>query len=760
MTRNDLSPLKPSQAWILQDRAVCLKIEKTTGLIRSLFFKEKKLDLFQQLRGAISGYAGGVRIYDELDEVWYEDLKTPFTLSRVTLAGSTLTFCKQYRGAPFQITVRMSLDRGMFRWTIDASKNNARVPDRSLRVYFSMPLIAGWNVWAPCLTGARPFDGMTPFEHCYTQISYVSDSEVILPMVSHYSQELDVGYSMLEPIDAKVPAAKFLFQNAERCFTWRAKPKLPEVPVLEALNYYIGLVGSRPMHTEVLLAFHEGDWRPAVGQVFRRWNKFFVPKNDRMYDLEGMFDCQCSHRDRVPAERMARHHTKLLEVHKHFSFYSDYHNEGKDRWLDITVLNAVWHKTGRKLDAWQVQGWIESHTPQEIMALVQGKRPEDFTREEAEDRMYTTRAFMRDYVKQAAAHGVNPFWYFNYTDGFRPVVEKLWQDSICRSEDGSWQPSGYYMCHNMNSDPKYSFGKFMIQSARKIVKEHPALTGFFLDCFRHFEIDFGHDDGVTVVNNRAAYSVNFSYDDIENVIERMLRKHNMCTFANKPQTIRSMRWVDAMMLEGDGDRMEEKYFYACLSKPIIFLWTSNEASDDENCRRSILNGCYPRTECGVNQTPEQEAASIALRDRYLPLCARFSRRVFCFEADPMRVPKSCRGKLYTVGQDYIASIVNLHIDEKTEVRYPEAPHAMFRVRRGHDVGKVGIMVPGADDWTYVDFKFNGTFIAVPLQGFVSCAVVKLFVTGKTGKTIGPERFQGAMDSCPDPDSSFTDLSAL
>src|SRR5689334_21872550 len=138
------------------------------------------------------------------------------------------------------------------------------------------------------------------------------------------------------------------------------------------------------------------------------------------------------------------------------------------------------------------------------MARIFGGKPEDYTRAQAEDRLFTTRRFVRECVAGLADNGMYPLWYFNYTDGFRPAVEERWKDSICRNEDGPYQPSGWLLCHNMNSDPKYSFGKFQIESAKKILAEHPKLSGFFLDCFRHFEVDFAHDDGITVVNNRPA----------------------------------------------------------------------------------------------------------------------------------------------------------------------------------------------------------------------------------------------------------------
>jgi hypothetical protein len=62
------------------------------------------------------------------------------------------------------------------------------------------------------------------------------------------------------------------------------------------------------------------------------------------------------------------------------------------------------------------------------------------------------------------------------------------------------------------------------------------------------------------------------------------------------------------------------------------------------------------------------------------------------------------------------------------------------------------------DWRAVDFRFNGTIMAVPLAEYKNCAVVKLFVTGDTGKAIGQEKFTGPIDFCGDPESSFQDIS--
>ncbi len=739
--------------WRIENRHAFIEIERRTGLIRSAVWKATGLDLFQQVRGGIPGYIGGLRIYDEHDRRWYSDFDA-FTVRRMTRRGNTVTFDKQYAGAPFRIRVTLHMDRDCLNWTVDAVKRNRRVADRSLRVYFFLPLIAGWDVWAPCATGERTFDGMTPFEHTYTQIPYVSRQEIILPMVSHYSKRLRVGYSMVEPIDANVPAAKFQFSNGEKCFNWGTMHKdVRDVPVLEAVNYYIGLVGSRPMRTQVMVFFHEADWRPGLGMVYRRWQAFFDPFNPAIYDREGVFRCG----DVFDADRAtdwARLGLKTLEVHGHFQDYCDYFQSNKESWLNNGAKEALRHKFTRaqagapagtcKPMEQQVEEYCATHTPEELAAEV-GQDPQ---------RVLLRREEIRRRLQQLTDAGICCHWYFNYTDGYRPRVEAAWPDAISRDEDGKPIPSGWFMCHNMNADPRWSFGRFTIASARRIFEGYPMLTGFFLDCFRHYEIDFAHDDGVTVVNGKPCYSMNHSYDEVERRIKtRIMKPRNLTSFANKPQSIRSMRYVDGQLLEGDGDQYEEKFFWGSIASPIFFMWTSSRTNADENMRRCVVHGCYP-TSPGA---PSEEA--IAFYQRYLPLYRQFRQRKFCFESDPLRPPAGSWAKLYTVPDGYVAGIANLHVSDADRVTWAQRAYALFRVRRGADVTQALVTYPGDAQPRSVPFKFDGTFLAVPLEGYTNCAAVKLVVTGNSGREIGPDIWEQRPAMCGDPDSAFEDVSA-
>jgi len=627
-------------------------------------------------------------------------------------------------------------------------------------VYFRFPLIAGWDVWAPCKFGEQTFDGMTPFEFMYTQIPYVSEQEIILPMVSHYHRQLDVGYSMVEPIDANVPAAKFAFDNGERCFNWGSMhKKLEDVPVLEAVNYYIGLVGRRKMSTKVMLLFHGGDWRCGLGKVYRRWKPFFDPFNKTIHDREGPYVCG-GLASADEADRLTAMGLRTMEVHGHFEDYCDYYQQGKDRWLHIGVKETLRRKLLADLDRADVQGWQE-RDPGACISRYLEKWLAEHTEEQLAEKvgmsveeMYHNRDDVKRRLKVLADAGISCHWYFNYTDGFRPRAERQWPDSICRDEDGRALPSGWYMCHNTNADPRWSFGKFCYESARRIFDEYPSLDGFFLDCFRHYEIDFAHDDGVTVVNGRPAYSVNHSYDDIERLIKtKVMKPRNLTSFANKPMSIRSMRYVDGQLLEGDGDTYEEKFFWASVSCPIFYLWGhSAPQSTDEFLRRCVALGAWPTLAARTDE-------NIALYQRYLPLLEQFRRRVFCFEPDPMRLPRGSRGKLFTVADGYVAGIMNEHVDAGDEVRWAKTPYALFRVQRGHDVDRAEVMYPGDRKARPVKFRFDGTFIAVPMRDYTNCAVVKLHLAGRSRRKIGPDLFGQRERMCADPESAFEDISS-
>jgi len=225
-----------------------------------------------------------------------------------------------------------------------------------------------------------------------------------------------------------------------------------------------------------------------------------------------------------------------------------------------------------------------------------------------------------------------------------------------------------------------------------------------------------------------------------------------------------MKSVDGVLLEGDGDISEEKFFYAAIAKPIFFMWTSNAKTIDENLRRAVVLGAYPTTPLHVDYKSNTQNARKNLKElaslyqKYLPLYAQFKERILCFEPDPMRLPSGVKGKLYTVKDGYVAGIMSENIEIKDRIKYAKIKYAYFRVKRGYDIGIVEILYPGYKKPKRCKFMFNGSIIAVPLINYKNCAVIKLKITKNTGKKIDNMKFSEVIDSCGDPKTAFEDIS--
>ncbi len=754
----------PTSLVRIENSRSSIGVEKKTGWIRSMVWKDKQIDLFKQLQQEIRGYIGGLRIFDELDRIWFSDFDQKFTVKDFQANGNTITYLKQFAGAKFTVKVTLSMEQDCFTWHVDMEKKGKNVADRSIRVYFMLPLIAGWMVWAPANKSDLLFDGMTTFDYSYGQIPFSGTShEIVVPIVSHYDRTKDVGYSVIVPYDQKVPAAKFQFQNGGKDFNWGGHESDPaDYPVLEVVNYYIGLVKDRKLKTEVKVFFHEGDWRPGLGQTVEKYREYFYPANDCVHDMAGVYSCGGIYTSfHIPKYRALG--LKFFEYHGHFPWYGHYMPSEKT-WRGIRVLEGIYHKNKDKLTMEQVWKLSVKESFQDIRRKKLMDMPAKIT-EDYKIFFELSRNNIRKSIQKLSKAGIHSLFYTNYSDGLEPWAEKNFRSSICRLENGKPINSGWYMCRLMNPDVRFPFGAMLLETLREMLRAYPELGGFFYDCFHHVEIDFAHDDGVTVAHNQPAYSVNFGFDSItERIQKELLEGRNLCNFANVPHTIRAMKHLDAVILEGNGEVMEEKFFYPSVAMPLFFLWGSEawgsvESTAEEGLKRSVYHGCFPTTpslnEGRVNKTGgKQYKRYLKLYQKFLPLYEHFRRRVFCFEPDPMRMSSGMEGKLYTIPDGYVAGIMSREVGVGDRVSYAKTKHVFVQVKQGHDIGQVLVQYPGDKKPRPVKFQFNGSIIMVPLQGYQNCAVVKLVVDRNTGKPFKRMPFQEVVDNCGDPKAAF------
>lgn len=713
-----LRPLEKIKTWTLSSSAGEVVVERSTGIIRSLAVKRgrKLVDLMGQLRQNQVGYMGGLRIYDELDRKWYDDWSGRPRVVRGRLSGDTLTVLKRYPGAPFTVELRLELKGAQLAWEVTCRQQQK--VNRQIRVHLQLPIIAGWSCFTTANTQGDDiyqgpnvpwrFDGMTSFDYYYNQGPYVGNNDIVVPFFCMYDPQQDVGISFGEHLDRNVPASVFRFSNGQRCFNWglQEKPNLEDYPYFEVVHSHIGMRGTKPCSTGGLIFLHEGDWRPGLGLYYKRFKRWFAPACEKVYEREGVFECG----NVFMADRMEDYKDlggKYLEVHSHFPWYGCYFPEDKQEWYTIDHLEREYIPAGR--------------------------RPRQF-RKLSQELIYAK-------LKALKEGGISSHYYFNYTDGYRDWVEEHFGDSIVKAENGELAPSGWRLCHCMNPDPQASFGKYMVATAKKVLARYgEVLDGFFLDCFRHFEFDFGRDDGVAMVNNKPVSSVNHMLSCVQALVGRLLRRRGMDCFANKPRTMAVMRDVDAVLLEGSGDASEVKFYYCCIGMPLFYMWTSNIKDQEEFLKRSVILGGWPRDPVLSGTDEDQKRRELEkykeLYRKYLPLYRHFSRRVLCFEPDPVTFSDGIYGQVYTRPDGaYVVGVMADWLGVDDQVRRQKAPRVQLRLKNADRIGGVQVHYAGQAEPMDVAPKAAGAELVVDLPELVSAAVV-LCLPGEGGLARG------------------------
>jgi len=309
----------------------------------------------------------------------------------------------------------------------------------------------------------------------------------------------------------------------------------------------------------------------------------------------------------------------------------------------------------------------------------------------------------------------------------------------------------------MNPDPEGPFGKHILSNARKALERYPELDGFFLDCFRHFEFDFAHDDGVTLANNRPAYNVSHGLGKFQVELGKTLKKLGKDCFANKPRTIWTMQAVDGNLLEGQGDAQEAKHFWTCVAKPLFYLWGALEKPFEEYMKRCVILGGWPKLPDGGWRSNDREFAYYRkLFDAYRPLYEHMRRRVVCFEPDPVQFSDGLYGQIYTRPDGaYLAGAMTDWVSIFDEAgRKVVAPYVAFRLKKADELGDVKVHYAGEREPRQSDYyRTSDGLLVVDMPDFRSAAVV-ILKKGAASRNLGVKRLRDTHDACGDPTSAF------
>ena len=189
----------------------------------------------------------------------------------------------------------------------------------------------------------------------------------------------------------------------------------------------------------------------------------------------------------------------------------------------------------------------------------------------------------------------------------------------------------------------------------------------FFDVYgRHYNLDFGHDDGLTMVNNKPAYCLKFAFQRLMDKIDPMMRQKGLVFSANKPEGIELMKGIDYIMADegADEDRLQAMQYYG-LFKPIIILdggIVMRAEEDFKKCLRlgMIYNDIDPDREMkGKEFTDEMRAKAAKALAAYGPLFPLLKGKTWVLKGDPVDLPASVRGNIFErPNKDYIVTMVS------------------------------------------------------------------------------------------------------
>ena len=554
--------------WRLRAGDVEIGIDRETGCLAGVKILAGKA-------GEWAPYAGDVTVRDDRLERTFGKRH----LERVTFepADDRLTIRKHFKGVPWRMEETWRADGDALAWeaavTLDAGEFRSCAV--SLHVPWPQPIFPV-SFWA-----AK--DGMpsAPLRHADIALEYGEvTSGILIPALACYRADQDIGLLLAMPFDFRTPRFRFVSAFRE--------------PDLKAEFDWLALAPGKPARTSLLLRGTPGDWRPALGWLYERFNDYFEPRSTRIHTLwgghiSGTFDVP-----RAEAAVMASLGMKWHEIHEHFPAYGNYHPEGLDSWRSGHA-----RKNEKPIAVETIRRTIANLHAEGIAAL--------------------------PYIQAGGGDG---------DDGLPSEILACRQRNLRGEVWSAWPGT-----HLLNADPALAFGRDMTRQIEGMVARYPEMDGVFLDQAGYNFLDTAHDDGLTAVGNRPAYMSGFSYFPHLERLSRLLHP-NKVIIGNGPYGIGILRYLDGFMAEGSSWLCDHFQYYGVGRKPMYFLvYEKDDAHIELMFQKALLYGAgfasYPAA------MPSKD-----LYDAYLPVLQRLYRRRWVFDANPLQLPPGFAGQIY------------------------------------------------------------------------------------------------------------------
>ena len=548
---------------------------------------------------------GSVVIVDERRRRTYRDTDDPGTFE-VTGTGRRIESIKRLKGADFVVRERWGIAGDAVTWDLEITLDPGAKP-RSIQVRQLLPYpepAYGIGVWTARADFPITVERLGGLNLRYGELCHGT----ILPSLTFYRKDLEAGLTVTKPFGFRTSRLSFDFMD------YRSEG-------VELHTSMLALRPDRPARTRFLLAAHEPCWRSGLGWLYGKYPAYFDPPNPRVRELEGGYVLAHPHMGDSQFRSMLPHNLRWEELHCTFPWYGDYLPE-----------ESEW----RPIDTWEACVAID----QVGGAVVADSAQTDYLAP-AEDAPTLDYGVLRDHIAMAQGHGVKSLLYWQCGGDASPCVAEEFPDSIARNRNGDPYPSvpGSIL---MNADAATSFGQEMRRQIGRLFKRLPEIDGIFLDQLCYDAVDYAHDDGVTMADNRTAYTLWHCYEEPVRKLVAAVHRRGKFIYGNGPHNVEVQKDMDGLMAEGSS-WLADVVKYLCIAKPLIFLAFYH---DDPDKAESMFQRCLL---CGASYSlfPHPAKAVEKIIACYRPLVEKLYGRKWLLEPDPLRLPAGVEGNIFT-----------------------------------------------------------------------------------------------------------------
>ena len=425
---------------------------------------------------------------------------------------------------------------------------------------------------------------------------------------------------------------------------------------------HLALEQNKPVEIKLIMAAHEGCWRPGLQFIIDRNKAFFYPVNDQVWLHHKPF--AITNPFTLP-EAVDELPVAWSEIHNHFPYYSNYAPQ-ESSWESVVL-----------------------HDYPELKDEV----PEKITPERINRHI--------DHLHQC---NIKAMLYIQVSgDCLIAPAERDFAGDIAHNEKGSkiltWKD-----CCFVNASRGSKFGEYINRMIDRFLEMYPAIDGVFLDQLCYQVIDHSHSDGRTAFNDKPAAEYGVSYEYNLTKLADLLHKSNKFIWANGPFDIEIARWCDGVMSEGTSG-ISETHKYLCLRKPFLVHTYPVDVRKIESMFRYALlaGGSYSYGGSSTLRKPAGQTPEMAkIFAEYKFLADHLLNSEVLLQANPFKLPPDCRGEIFRsrISADRFISLL------------PETTAEQLTLEVNIEHGKTASFCSNKDH-TWQPLEFKGNFLTLP-----------------------------------------------